>query len=248
MRILVVNDDGIDSPGIAELARIASGFGDVRVVAPATQCSGMSQHVTVRGDLELRRIKDYPVAEAEAWSLTGTPADCVRAALDHLYDEAPDLVLSGINDGYNIGKEILYSGTIGAAMEALANGVPAMAFSAERYDDLRASAHFIPEILKGLLKESIEPWELWNVNLPGLSPEDIKGVRFDSRPSSRPYYKTAYELLSEDGKDEDDRVLRLRYMHCDEPEEGSDIDLILKGYITVARIRNAVIRETFSKS
>ena len=128
MRILVVNDDGIKAPGIKRLVQMAAGLGEVWVVAPAAQCSAMSHRITVRGDLEVKPY-DFPATGVTAYSVWGTPADCVKVALGCLMTEKPDIVFSGINAGYNVGRDILYSGTIGAAMEALCWGVPAIAFS-----------------------------------------------------------------------------------------------------------------------
>ena len=108
MRILVVNDDGIKAEGIRRLAACAKKFGEVWVVAPARQCSAMSQRITVRENLEVRKA-DFPVMGVKAYSVDGTPADCVKVALNHLLPEKPDTVFSGINEGYNEGYDILYS-------------------------------------------------------------------------------------------------------------------------------------------
>ena len=103
MRILVVNDDGITSEGIRGAQQLAARFGEVWVVAPDDQCSAMSQKITVRGDMKVKRI-DFPVPAVQAYSVGGTPADCVKAALYHLMPERPDIVFSGINYGYNCGS------------------------------------------------------------------------------------------------------------------------------------------------
>lgn len=109
MRILVVNDDGIKAPGIKRLVQMAAGLGEVWVVAPAAQCSAMSHRITVRGDLEVKPY-DFPATGVTAYSVGGTPADCVKVALGYLMTEKPDIVFSGINAGYNVGRDILYSG------------------------------------------------------------------------------------------------------------------------------------------
>ncbi len=119
----------IDSPGIALLAQAAGEFGRVWVVAPDAQCSAMSQKVTIRGGLTAKPVENFPAKVEGAYRVTGSPADCVRVALDCLLEERPDYVFSGINDGYNVGYDIAYSGTVGAAMEAVMHGVPAIAFS-----------------------------------------------------------------------------------------------------------------------
>ena len=141
MRILVVNDDGIGSAGICCLADLAMQLGEVWVAAPEGQCSAMSHRISVYGAINVKRENDFPVRGVRAYRIGGTPSDCVKVALDHLMPEKPDLVFSGINHGYNVGVDILYSGTVGAAMEALVNGIPAMAFSSDDNRDRR-----VPEI------------------------------------------------------------------------------------------------------
>lgn len=164
MRILVANDDGIRSPGLEHLARMAATLGEVWVVAPDSQCSAMSQRISVFGTLDLQEVPDYPVAGVHAWTVSGSPADCVKVALACVMPEKPDLVFSGINQGYNVGTDILYSGTIGVTMEALANGIPAMAFSTENGEDLRVADAWMLPLVRELLEQPIRPWEMWNLN------------------------------------------------------------------------------------
>ena len=106
MNILVVNDDSISAPGIAMLAKAAAELGDVWVVAPAQQCSAMSQKLTLRESLHVKKVEDFPVNVKAAWQVSGTPVDCVKVALNHILDHKPDYVLSGINNGYNVGPTI----------------------------------------------------------------------------------------------------------------------------------------------
>ena len=117
LNILIANDDGIDSPGIVRLAEAAAKFGSVWVAAPSSQCSGMSQKLTIFGEFPVSRPA-FPVSVMDAWSIGGTPADCVKLAVNFLMPVKPDVVFSGINFGYNTGFDIAYSGTVGAAMEA----------------------------------------------------------------------------------------------------------------------------------
>ena len=106
MKILVVNDDSIHAPGIALLAKAAMELGEVTVVAPAHQCSAMSQKITIRGDMRVDQVADFPVPVKAAYMVDGTPADCVKIAMQYLLVERPDYVFSGINDGYNAGFDI----------------------------------------------------------------------------------------------------------------------------------------------
>ena len=116
--ILIVNDDGIESPGLRVLAEAAAQIGEVWVVAPEQQCSGMSQKISIFEETPIRR-RELPIPVRAAWSLGGTPADCVKAAVNHLLPVKADYLFSGINLGYNAGYDVAYSGTIGAAMEGL---------------------------------------------------------------------------------------------------------------------------------
>ena len=119
LKILIANDDGIRSEGIAKLARAAASFGTVWVAAPEHQCSGMSVRLTISEKSQMAVYRyDFPVPVEAAWSVDGTPADCVKVALNALLPFRPDIVLSGINDGLNAGLDVAYSGTIGAATEA----------------------------------------------------------------------------------------------------------------------------------
>ena len=107
MKVLIVNDDSISAPGIAMLAKAAAELGEVWVVAPKHQCSAMSQKLTIHGDMLLEKAVDFPVQGVKAYCLEGTPVDCVKVALQHLMQEKPDFVFSGINNGYNTGYDIV---------------------------------------------------------------------------------------------------------------------------------------------
>ena len=128
MKILVVNDDSIHAPGLALLAEKAMALGEVWVVAPAHQCSAMSQRLSIHAALRVEKV-DFPVPVRGAYQVDGTPVDCVKTALQYILPERPDFVFSGINAGYNVGFDIAYSGTLGAAFEAVMNGIRAIAFS-----------------------------------------------------------------------------------------------------------------------
>ena len=163
--ILIANDDGIGAEGIARLAAAALPFGRVFVAAPDTQCSGMSQKLTIRGELSVTEAP-FPVPVEAAWAVGGTPADCVKAAIKALLPVRLDVVLTGINRGYNAGFDIAYSGTVGAALEAVMNGVPAIAFSARENGNPGAAEAYLPVVLEALLARPAEPGRVWNVNFP----------------------------------------------------------------------------------
>ncbi len=197
MRILIVNDDGIRSPGLVNLARQAKELGEVWVVAPASQCSAMSHRITVFGSVRVEPEPDFPVEGVKAYSISGTPADCVKTALSYVMKEKPDVVFSGINNGYNVGVDILYSGTIGAAMESLVQGIPAIAFSNQMNGDQRVSERYLLPIARDLLAREISGREIWNVNFPGGDPDQVKGILEDRVPSKKSYYETIYTPAGE---------------------------------------------------
>ena len=144
LKILIANDDGIRSEGIAKLARAAASFGTVWVAAPEHQCSGMSVRLTISEKSQMAVYRyDFPVPVEAAWSVDGTPADCVKVALNALLPFRPDIVLSGINDGLNAGLDVAYSGTIGAATEAAMHGVPAIAFSMRDGKSFDVTDHYL---------------------------------------------------------------------------------------------------------
>ena len=128
MRLLVTNDDGLDSPGIKALAAAFGAVAEVIVVAPERPQSACSHAVTLHKPLRVRQVGQEP--GVTYWTANGTPADCVIIGLDRLKQTPPDLVLSGINEGWNLGEDIIYSGTVAAAVEAALHRVPSMALSA----------------------------------------------------------------------------------------------------------------------
>ena len=237
MRIMVVNDDGIESDGIRRLAGMAAELGEVWVVAPRHQCSAMSHCITVRGSLHVKE-ESFPVPGVKAYSVDGTPVDCVKVGIKYLLPQKPDIVFSGINFGYNVGADILYSGTVGAAMEALLNGIPAIAFSEERGGSgAAADTHLLPVVRKLLAKE-IAKDEIWNVNFPGCPPEELQGIRENRIPEKTQFYMDNY--LVEEGPEGG-----LQLSVCGIPSKaaapGTDMEAVLERYISIGKIRNTVL-------
>lgn len=236
MKILVVNDDGIGSRGLLLLAEAASKFGEVTVVAPASQCSAMSQRLSIFDDLRLEEHQ-FPAFVKKAYSLGGTPADCVKMAMDYLLPQKPDLLFSGINAGFNVGHDIAYSGTVGAAMEGLMNGVPSFAFSARDAADFDHAAAMLPPIIEKLLQKEPLRDSVWNVNFPA---ERCLGELWDVYPAPMEIYKNNFtEKTLPDGG------LALRYtgklISPQDAPEGSDIRAVLSGYLTVGKVRCGVL-------
>lgn len=177
MRILLSNDDGILAKGLAVLEEAASPLGDLHVVAPDREQSATSHSLTLHHPLRPVRLGE------KRWQVDGTPTDCVMLACEALLEERPDFVLSGINHGPNMGEDVLYSGTVAAAMEGLALGIPAIALSFAG-SVLRADAILETQVLQiralldHLMRLPAFPRDtLLNVNLPAVAGEAIKGVR-----------------------------------------------------------------------
>ena len=175
MNILISNDDGYRAQGIGILARVAGEFANVRVVAPERNRSGASNSLTLDRPLRIRH------AENGFYYVNGTPTDCIHMGLHILPKEChPDLVLSGINHGANMGDDTLYSGTVAAATEAFLMGIPAVAFSLDSHDFpayAETAERAVWMLLKHLLKQPPTAPVLWNVNIPAVAPEDLQGIK-----------------------------------------------------------------------
>ena len=227
--ILVTNDDGINAPGIRTLISIMKDIGDIVVVAPDSPQSGMGHAITINSTLHSSRItpKDSEITE---FSCSGTPADCVKLAINELMPRKPDLCVSGINHGSNSSINVIYSGTMSAAIEAGIEGVPAIGFSLLDYRwnaDFEQSKNFISMITLNALNNGIPKGVVLNVNIPSVRKSDIKGVKicrqamaywieeFDKRknPFGQEYYWLTGKFINEDlGKDTDEWALNNNFI------------------------------------
>jgi len=185
MRILVSNDDGYLAPGLAALARAMRPFGTVTIVAPEQNSSGASNSLTLSRPLTVSRTPDGVIF------INGTPSDCVHIALTGLLDDPPDLIVSGINNGQNMGDDTIYSGTVAAAMEGFLFGVPSMAFSLvdKGYAHLDAAAEMAAEVVRRHLERPLAGPFLLNVNIPNRPLAELKGIaatRLGKRHPSEP--------------------------------------------------------------
>jgi 5'-nucleotidase len=212
--ILVTNDDGIVAPGIRALVEVASEFGEVVVVAPDSPQSGKGHAITIHDPLRLKKVKVF--AGIEAWECSGTPVDCVKLAKHVvLKDRQIDLCISGINHGSNASINILYSGTLSAAMEAALEGIRSIGFSLLDFSfdaDFEPSKKWVRKIMQFMLDRPFKTGQLLNVNIPKLPANEIKGMRFcrqaDARwvekfvegrdPSGHPYYWLTGEFVNND--------------------------------------------------
>jgi 5'-nucleotidase len=177
--ILVTNDDGITARGIKALVDIAKDFGDVCVIAPDKPQSGMGHAITVHSGITVSPV-DFPGAKM-AFSCSGTPADCVKLGKYHLLKEKPDICLSGINHGANMSLNVIYSGTMSAALEGALEGIPSIGISLcnnDRDADLDAAIRVTKIMLETFLNNKHEDNLCLNVNVPDIPFSEIKGLRF----------------------------------------------------------------------
>jgi 5'-nucleotidase len=227
--ILVTNDDGITAPGIRALISVMNELGDVVVVAPDSPQSAMGHAITINSTLHCDSIKidDGPQIE---YSCSGTPADCIKMGVNEILERKPDICVSGINHGSNSSINVIYSGTMSAALEASIEGIPAIGFSLLDYRwnaDFNAIKTFIKKITITALKEGIPKGNALNVNFPKLLKKDIKGIKicrqakaywiekFDKRksPQGKEYYWLTGELINHDkGEDSDEWALKNGYI------------------------------------
>lgn len=229
--ILVTNDDGITAPGIRALIRLMNEIGEVYVVAPDSPQSGMGHAVTVDSTLFCEKVKidDGPQSDRE-WACSGTPVDCVKLAISKILPRTPDLCVSGINHGSNSSINVIYSGTMSAAVEAGVSGIPAIGFSLCDFSysaDFGQAAEFISKIVTESLTQKLPKGMVLNVNIPKLNREELKGIRvcrqakavwtesYDERkdPRGRTYYWLTGKFENLDkGDDTDERALEEGYI------------------------------------
>ncbi len=190
MRILVANDDGYLAPGLAALADRMRGLGEIFVIAPESNHSGASNSLTLTRPLTVRE------ASNGFRYVNGTPTDCVHIALTGLLEQPPDLVVSGINNGQNMGDDTIYSGTVAAAMEGYLFGIPSIAFSqvVKGYAHLDAAAEVAAEVVARFLKAPLAGPTLLNVNIPNRPLDELRGflvTRLGKRHHAEPVVRAA---------------------------------------------------------
>jgi len=191
-RILITNDDGVHSPGLAALVDAMRPLGDITVVAPATEMSAVSHALTITKPLRLERVRDG------VWAVDGTPTDCVTLGYVKVLDSPPDLVVSGINLGYNLSVDVTYSGTVAGAMEGAIFGVPSIAFSLCRTKDydFTQAAWAARIVAARVLETGLPPRTLLNVNVPR---EQVKGFKV-TIAAGRTYRPEVIEGIDPRGK------------------------------------------------
>ena len=229
--ILITNDDGILAPGLKALVNIAKKHGEVVVVAPNSPQSGMGHAITINHPLRLHKIEAFE--DIEAYECTGTPVDCVKLAKNVLLkDRNIDLCVSGINHGSNASINIIYSGTMSAAMEASMEQIPSIGFSLMDFAfdaDFGPCSEFVDYIIDSVLKNGIKNGNLLNVNIPKLAKNDIKGIKVCRQGEG-----TWVEEFKE-GKDPRNETYYWLTGQFKCEDEGNDTDLwaLENGYISI---------------
>ncbi|WP_264566481.1 5'/3'-nucleotidase SurE [Flavobacterium sp. N3904] len=227
--ILITNDDGVSAPGIRALIAVMSEIGEVIVVAPDKPQSAMGHAITINNTLHLNKIsKDSD--EITEYSCSGTPVDCVKIAVNEILKRKPDLCVSGINHGSNSSINVIYSGTMSAAVEAGIEGIPAIGFSLLDYDwnaDFEQIKSYVKTITLEVIKNKLPEGVILNVNFPKLKEKQIKGIKicrqanalwmekFDKRqtPQGKDYYWLTGEFVNQDkGEDTDEWALENGYV------------------------------------
>jgi 5'-nucleotidase len=245
MKLLISNDDGIFALGIRTLANTLAKAGyDVTVVCPDRERSATGHGLTLHDPIRAEKVDSIFHPSIKAWSCSGTPSDCVKLALGALIDSSPDFVLSGINHGSNLGTDILYSGTVSAAMEGVIEGIPSIAFSLASHtsQEFEAAALFAKNLIHQLSQQPLPEAMLLNVNVPPVKPEEIAGVTitrqgirryfdtFEKRidPRGRTYYWLAGEVLED--------VEQPAHLHLPD-DVPTDVQAIRDKYITVTPLQ-----------
>ncbi len=245
MKLLISNDDGVSALGIRTLADCLAEAGhDVSVVCPDRERSATGHGLTMHQPIRAEVIESVFHPAVNAWACDGTPSDCVKLALWALLDSPPDLVLSGINQGANLGTEILYSGTVSAAMEGIIEGIPSIAFSLTSHTskDFQPAAKFAQILVDKLAVNPLPELMLLNVNIPAINWEEIVGVTFtrqgvrryvdvfDKRvdPRGKTYYWLTGEVLEE--------VEPPAGLHLSD-KVPIDVDVIRNNYISITPLQ-----------
>lgn len=234
MRVLVTNDDGIEARGIYELAKALAKEHEVTVVAPREQKSASSHAVTLHTPIRVREESLEGIG-CKAYSVVGTPADCTQMGFN-LCQGNIDLVVSGINRGLNCGIDILYSGTVSAAIEGAICGVPALAVSMEvdwfkEDEDYSKAAEWTVQIINQVYGKYLMEQRVLNLNFPNKEPQDIKGLKVCKLGKS--IYNNSYEVTDENGE----KIYTLSYSEKKIQEQDVDLYFLSQGYVTLTPLQ-----------
>lgn len=259
MRLLISNDDGVFALGIRTLADTLAAAGhEVTVVCPDRERSATGHGLTLHKPIRAEQVESVFHPQVKVWACSGTPSDCVKLALGALLSHPPDMVLSGINHGSNLGTDVLYSGTVSAAMEGVIEGIPSVAFSLTSFSvqEFQPAARFAQALLEQLTEQPLPPGSLLNVNVPAVPESEIAGVivtrqgvrryfdQFEKRidPRGKTYYWLAGEVVEEIDQPEleSPESFRLKTKQLDWDwfqQIPTDVQAIRQNYITVTPLQ-----------
>ncbi len=233
--ILVTNDDGITAPGIRNLVEFMSEIGEVVVVAPNSPQSGKGHAITINSTLTFEEIHNLP-GEQQDFALSGTPVDCVKFALDKILTRKPDIVVSGINHGSNSSINVIYSGTMSAAVEAGVEALQSIGFSLQDFSwdaDFLQAKDYIQQIVREVLKNPMPKGVVLNVNIPKLKKAEIKGVKV-CRQADAKWEENFDERINPHGKK---YYWLTGYFNNMDSAEDADETALANGYITVVPVK-----------
>lgn len=240
MQILVTNDDGILAPGLWALVAELKSIARVVVVAPDREQSASGTAVSLRQPLRVQKISPV-VSGVEAYSVEGTPCDSVILALGKLIKDDVNLVVSGINQGHNLGDDILISGTVGAALQGYLRGLPALAISVAATDNSSwGNTARLAKLLAERIKAKNLPADIFlNINLPDLPLADIKGIKI-----AQPAHKTHIDTVEEGHDGRRKYYWLIRQKQDNNANENTDIQVLENGYISLTALHNTLFRKT----
>ena len=232
--ILITNDDGITAPGIKALVEAVKDLGQIYVVAPDSPQSGMGHAITIGSPLRLDKVQVFD--GIESWQCSGTPADCVKLAKDKILHAKADICLSGINHGANHSINVIYSGTMSAAMEAAIEGIPSIGFSLLDYKfdaDFTLAKKVVHELVKRMLAHPMPEHTLLNVNIPLVDDKDFKGMKL-CRQAYAKWEENFDHRVDPRGKDYYWMVGRFANM---DTGTNTDVDALAAGYASVVPVK-----------
>ncbi|MBR6223194.1 MAG: 5'/3'-nucleotidase SurE [Lachnospiraceae bacterium] len=233
-KILITNDDGINADGLIRLAKVASKFGEVYVVAPDGERSAASHSVTLRHSIEAWSV-DFPVPGVKAYACTGQPADCVRIGVLNIVPGKPDHVFSGINYGFNVASDIQYSATAGAAFEAAFQRIHTIAFSEDAKEMHEVTDRYLEELMAELMEKPLGIDQIWNVNFPSCPLSECQGILYDRRVSHDAFYRDHYDETPTEGGRTAYMVVGVRDYQA---SEGTDLRAVIDKYVSVGIATN----------
>lgn len=231
MNILITNDDGINAPGIISLAKEVSKEHNVIIVAPREQKSASSHSISIHNPIKIKE-ESIEGLDCKAYSVLGTPADCTQIGLSFLQDDI-DIVISGINKGPNLGIDILYSGTVSAAVEGAIYGVPSIAVSMDvNYEkddeDYSKAVKWLMKVLNVAKEKYLKSDVVLNVNIPDLNDNDIKGIKVCK--IGKATYNNEYVLVE---SNDEDKSYKLKGTRNNIEKDETDLYYLSKGYVTL---------------